>query len=190
MKYAARRLLHSLILLAGVSILSFLFAELAPGDFFSEMRLEPGVTTGTVDALRARHGLDRPLPVRYAAWLGSVARGEFGYSLAYNSAVGPLLRQRIPGTLLLTATATLLAWLLAIPLGVWSAAKRGTWPDLILKVILSFTLGFRPVACTPREPKSSPSWSDSATSCAISRSPCWYSSWEWRPCSYVMCARP
>ena len=50
------------------------------------------------------------------------ARGEFGYSLAYHGAVGPLLRQRIPGTLLLTVTATLLAWLLAVPLGVWNAA--------------------------------------------------------------------
>ena len=140
MKYAVRRLLHSLFLLAGVSLLSFLFADLAPGDFFSEMRLDPGVNADTVDALRARHGLDRPLPVRYAAWLGSMARGEFGYSLAYNSAVGPLLRQRIPGTLLLTATATLLAWLMAIPLGVWSAARRGTWSDSILKVILSVLL--------------------------------------------------
>jgi peptide/nickel transport system permease protein len=140
MKYAARRLLHSLFLLAGVSLLSFLFADLAPGDFFSEMRLEPGVTAETVNALRAQRGLDRPLPVRYAAWLGSMARGEFGYSLAYNSAVGPLLRQRIPGTLLLTATATFLAWLLAIPLGIWNAAKRGTWSDSIFKVILSILL--------------------------------------------------
>jgi peptide/nickel transport system permease protein len=140
MKYAARRLLHSLFLLAGVSLLSFLFADLAPGDFFSEMRLQPGVTARTVDALRARHGLDRPLPVRYAAWLGSMARGEFGYSLAYNSAVGPLLRQRIPGTLLLTASATLLAWLFAIPLGIWSAARRHTWTDSIIKVSLSILL--------------------------------------------------
>ena len=140
MKYAARRLLHSIFLLAGVSLLSFLFADLAPGDFFSEMRLDPGVTAGTVDALRARHGLDRPLPVRYAAWLGSMGRGEFGYSLAYNSAVGPLLRQRIPGTLLLTATATFLAWLMAIPLGIWNAARRGTWSDSIIKVSLSVLL--------------------------------------------------
>jgi peptide/nickel transport system permease protein len=140
MRYAARRLLHSLLLLAGVSLLSFLFADLAPGDFFSEMRLDPGVTGGTIDRLRARHGLDRPLPVRYAAWLGSMAHGEFGYSLAYDSAVGPLLRERIPGTLLLTATATLLAWLMAIPLGIWNAARRGTWSDSLSKVSLSILL--------------------------------------------------
>lgn len=140
MRYAARRLLHSILLLGGVSLLSFLFADLAPGDFFSEMRLERGVTSESVAALRARHGLDRPLAVRYAAWLGSMGRGEFGYSLAYNSAVGPLLRQRIPGTLVLTVSATLLAWFLAIPLGIWSAARRGAWGDSSLKVLLSLLL--------------------------------------------------
>ncbi len=140
MKYAVGRLLHSLILLAGVSVLSFLFADLAPGDFFSEMRLERGVTAETVEALRAQRGLDRPLTVRYAAWLGSMARGEFGYSLAYDSAVGPLLRQRIPGTLLLTASATLVAWLMAIPLGIWSATRRGAASDLAFRVSLSILL--------------------------------------------------
>src|SRR5260370_23021183 len=140
MKCAVRRVLHSLVLLGGVSVLSFLFADLASGDFCSEMRWERGVTAETVETLRAQRGLDRPLPVRYAAWLGSMARGEFGHSLAYNSAVGPLLRQRIPGTLLLTATATLVAWLMAIPLGIWNAARRGTASDLAVKVSLSILL--------------------------------------------------
>ncbi len=140
MKYAARRLLHSLLLLAALSMLSFLFADFAPGDFYSTMRLDPRISAGTVEALRAERGLDRPMPVRYAAWLGSVARGEFGYSLAYSSAVGPLLWQRIPGTLALTMTATLLAWLLAIPLGIWNAARRGAWSDSLTKVILSILL--------------------------------------------------
>ena len=140
MRFAARRLIHSLLLLAGVSVLSFLFSELAPGDFYSEMQNDPRVTPETLAALRAQNGLDRPLPVRYATWLKSVALGEFGYSLAYHGPVAPLLRQRIPATLLLTAAATFLAWLLALPLGIWSAARRGSWTDGSLKVILSFFL--------------------------------------------------
>jgi peptide/nickel transport system permease protein len=140
MKYALRRLVHSVLLLAGVSILSFLFADLAPGDFYSEMRLEGRITAAGVEAMRTAHGLDRPLPARYAAWLASVARGEFGYSLAYNSAVGPLLRQRLPATLLLTATATLVAWLLAVPWGIWNAAGRGSWIDSASKGLLSVLL--------------------------------------------------
>src|SRR5271165_1161855 len=140
MNYAVRRTLHSLLLLAVVSVISFVFADLAPGDFFTEMRYDPRVSGATVQALRAQHGLDRPLPLRYAAWLRSVAKGEFGYSLAYNSAVGPLLSQRIPGTLLLTASATLVGWLLAIPLGIWAAARRGAWTASIIQVILSILL--------------------------------------------------
>ncbi len=140
MKYAVRRLLHSLLLLAGISVGSFLFADLAPGDFFSEMRLQPGVTPAAVEALRVQYALDRPLPVRYANWLASMARGEFGYSLTYRGPVGPLLRQRIPGTLALTIAATLLAWLVALPLGIWNASQRGRWTDSTTKALLSVLL--------------------------------------------------
>ena len=140
MRYIARRLLHGLLLLVGVSVLSFVFADLAPGDYFSALRTDPRVSAETVAALRARSGLDRPLPVRYAAWVASVLRGDFGYSLAYNSPVGPLLWARVRATLLLTGTATLLAWLLALPLGIWNATARGTWADSVSKVVLSFML--------------------------------------------------
>jgi peptide/nickel transport system permease protein len=140
MRYALRRLIHSAVLLVGVSILAFLISALAPGDFYTELQADPRVSAETLAALRAKNGLARPLPERYLLWLESVGRGEFGYSLAYHGPVGPLLAQRIPGTLVLTATATLVAWLLALPLGIWSAARRGAWPDLSLKVILSVLL--------------------------------------------------
>jgi peptide/nickel transport system permease protein len=140
MRYIGRRLLHGLFLLAGVSLLSFVFAELAPGDYFSELRTDPRVSAQTVAGLRAQSGLNRPLPMRYAAWVASVLRGDFGYSLAYNSPVGPLLWERIRATLLLTGTATFLAWLLAVPLGIWNATGRGTWRDRVSKVVLSLLL--------------------------------------------------
>ena len=140
MRYIARRLLHGLLLLVGVSVLSFVFAELAPGDYFSELRNDPRVSPETVAALRAQSGLDRPLPVRYAAWVASVLRGDFGYSVAYNSPVGPLLWGRVRATLLLTGTATFLAWLIALPLGIWNATARGTWGDSVSRVVLSFLL--------------------------------------------------
>lgn len=140
MKYAAKRFLHAVLLLLGVSILTFLFSALAPGDYFSELSLDPRISPETIAGLRAQYGLGRPLPVRYAAWLASAARGEFGYSLTYHGPVGPLLGQRMKGTLLLTVTATLLAWLLAIPAGVWNATKRGTWRDAMAQLILAVLL--------------------------------------------------
>jgi peptide/nickel transport system permease protein len=129
MKYATVRLLHGLLLLIGISVASFLLAGLAPGDFYTELRLDPRVSEETVAALRAQHHLDRPLLERYGYWLKSVAHGEFGYSLAYHTAAGPLIGQRLPRTLALTAAASLLAWLLAIPLGIYHAVRRGRWQD-------------------------------------------------------------
>jgi peptide/nickel transport system permease protein len=70
--------------------------------------------------------------VRYLSWLNSVVHGEMGFSFAYNSPVGPLLLVRARNTLLLTVTATLLAWAIALPLGIWSAERIGRLPDQII----------------------------------------------------------
>jgi len=119
--HVAKRLLHGLLLLIGISLLSFVFAELAPGDYFSEMRTDARVSPETLAGLRAQYGLEQPLPVRYGRWVRSVLHGDFGYSLAYQGPVAPLLRERVRGTLLLTITATFLAWIVALPLGIWQA---------------------------------------------------------------------
>src|SRR5690348_1859440 len=131
MRFLARRTVHSLILMLAVSVLSFLFADLAPGDFYSALRADPRISPETIAALRARAGLDKPLPVRYAEWVISAVRGDFGYSLAYNSPVGPLLWGRARATLLLAATAMAITWLIAIPVGVWNASSRGKWRDRV-----------------------------------------------------------
>ncbi|HXS98472.1 MAG TPA: ABC transporter permease [Candidatus Limnocylindrales bacterium] len=142
MRYLAARALHSLFLLIGVSILCFLFASLAPGDFYSELSMTPQVSSGTISALRKNAGEDRPFVARYGSWVASVARGDFGYSLAFGAPAGPIVRERIGATLLLTVTATLLAWLIAVPWGVWSAASRGKWVDGTSRVILASFLSF------------------------------------------------
>jgi peptide/nickel transport system permease protein len=129
MRYLGRRLGHAVLLLAGVSILSFLFAELAPGDVLDEMRMDPRISPATVQALSERYGLDRPLPHKYLLWVQSLGRGELGFSVTHNAPVGPLLWRRARNTLLLTIPATVLAWLVAIPVGVWAAARKGRWPD-------------------------------------------------------------
>jgi len=132
MRYLLRRLGHALFLLAGVSILAFLFTSLAPGTYFDEMRLNPQIAPETVAALRDQYGLDKPLPVRYLSWLNSVLHGQMGFSFAYNSPVAPLLLLRAGNTLILTITSTLLAWALALPLGIWSAERLGQLPDRLL----------------------------------------------------------
>jgi peptide/nickel transport system permease protein len=132
MRYFLRRLMQAAFLLIGVSILTFLFSTLAPGNYFDEMRLNPQISPETVAALRAQYQLDRPLPVRYGRWVNSLLHGEMGFSFAYNSPVAPLLWVRARNTLLLAVTATLIAWALALPLGIWSATTLGRMPDRAL----------------------------------------------------------
>ena len=132
MRYFLRRLTQAAFLLAGVSILTFLFSTLAPGNYFDEMRLNPQISPQTAAALRAQYQLDRPLAVRYARWVNSLAHGELGFSFANNSPVAPLLWVRARNTLLLTLTATLISWVLAFILGIWSAATLERLPDQAL----------------------------------------------------------
>jgi len=98
------------------------------------MRLNPQIGPETIAALRAQYQLDRPLPARYANWVGSLVRGNMGFSFAYNSPVAPLLLIRARNTLLLTVAAMLLAWGIALPLGVWSAEGFGRLPDKIVSL--------------------------------------------------------
>ena len=153
--YLLRRFGHAAFLLIGVSLLAFVFTVLAPGNYFDEMRLNPQIAPETISALRSQYELDRPLPIRYVHWVSSVLRGDMGFSFAYNSPVGPLLLVRARNTLLLTVTAMLLAWGIALPLGTWSAEHQGGAPDRLvssgtaaLMVIpdLALALGFLVIA--------------------------------------------
>jgi peptide/nickel transport system permease protein len=129
MNFLLRRIVHGVLLLVGVSLLSFLFFQAAPGDYFADARVDPRISPETVAQLRAQYGLDRPLGERYARWVHSAASGEFGFSLAYNTPVSTLLWPRVQNTLMLTVCALLLAWPLALVIGIWSATRAGRWDD-------------------------------------------------------------
>jgi len=128
-RYLARRAAHGLLMLFGVSILMFLLFQTAPGDFLSEMKVSSQISAETIATLRAQYGLDQPLPVRYWQWLKSSARGDFGYSFAYNTPASTLLLPRARNTLLLSIPALLISWLIAVPLGVLAAGWKSRWAD-------------------------------------------------------------
>jgi peptide/nickel transport system permease protein len=125
----AGRVLHGLVLLFGVSVLTFALLSAAPGNLFDELKLNPQISPETVTALKAEYGIDRPWLTRYAYWTSSALRGDFGYSLSYRCPVGKLLWPRVRNTLLLTVLATLLSWMIAIPWGMIEAARHGQWID-------------------------------------------------------------
>lgn len=124
MRYLLRRAIHRAALLVLISVLSFLFLQLGPGDFTQTMHLEARVSDQTVSAWRLQYGIDQPLAIKYWRWLQSIFRGEFGFSFAYGIPVGTLLWPRIRNTLVLTTLAVLFSWCIAIPIGAAAAASR------------------------------------------------------------------
>jgi peptide/nickel transport system permease protein len=140
MRYVGLRLLQSLFLLLGVSLLSFIFLEAAPGNFFDEMKLNPQITSETLVGIQQQYGINQSFGVRYIHWLKSVSHGELGFSFAYNSAVGLLLWSRARNTLLLTGSSLLIAWLVALPWGILSAGKRRGWIDSASSLVIALLL--------------------------------------------------
>ena len=141
MRYVWRRLGHAVLVLLGVSFLTFVLAAAAPGSLVDELRLDPRVSPETIEAMRVRYGVNDAVPAQYLRWLESIGRGELGFSIAYNGPVGPLLWPRVRNTLLLTVPAMLLSWLIALPLGTWSAGRKGGWLDRLTAGATTTLLG-------------------------------------------------
>ena len=138
-KYILRRLLISIPVLIGITVVIFLLINLAPGDPVMGM-IDP--TLGDLNAERiarerARLGLDRPLPVQYLLWLGRVLRGDLGYSLINHKPVAELIGQRLVPTLQLTVAALLVSVLVGVGVGILVAVKQYSWLDY-LSTLLSF----------------------------------------------------
>lgn len=126
--YVVRRLLQAIPLFLGVIVLTFVLIHLAPGDPIYALAGETGDAAYYAE-MRARFGLDRPLPDQLAVYVGNVLRGDLGQSYVQKQAVVPLVLSRVPATLLLTVTALVLATALGIALGAVAAARRGSWLD-------------------------------------------------------------
>ncbi len=120
--YILRRLLIAVPSLLIASFIVFTLPRLIPGDVV-QLMLEEKAYGKDLDELRAKLGLDRPIPVQYASWLGTVGRGNLGESLWTRQAVRTELSQRLPVTLTLGTMAIAVAILIGVPIGVVSAAR-------------------------------------------------------------------
>jgi peptide/nickel transport system permease protein len=126
------------VVLILVSAITFLLVNLAPGGPASLMRMD--ATPEQREALAHRLGLDQPLPLRYAQWLGGALRGDLGTSLSTSEPVSFRIEQRLPNTLELAATALGVSIVLGIPLGVIAALRRNALPDFLVAVVSVFGL--------------------------------------------------
>jgi peptide/nickel transport system permease protein len=133
--YVLRRLFQVIPLLLGISALTFVLLQLAPGDFLNTVAENPTVSAEALDAMRHRFGLDRPWLVQYALYLKNLfLHFDFGESFARHQPVFTILREGLLNTLLLASAAALVSWGLAIPLGVLAAVRQYSWVDKGLAV--------------------------------------------------------
>ena len=127
-RYLLGRVAIALPVLLGVSLVAFSLVRLVPGDTATVM-LGMRYTEERAATLRASLGLDKPLPLQYLQWLGHVMRGDLGISGFTGQPVSEALRERLPVTLQLAGASVVLALIVALPLGMLAAARRGKLAD-------------------------------------------------------------
>lgn len=136
--YIIRRLLFAIVVLIGISIVSFIVIQLPPGDFATVYR-ERLINQGgmsvdeaekAAEIFRKRYGLDKPLHIQYINWIkGIVTEGSFGYSMAYSKDVGELIAERLPRTLILALLAHATSSIVGILVGIYVAPRQYSLSD-------------------------------------------------------------
>ncbi len=150
LKYIAWRILMMVPTLFAISIVSFLIIQLPPGDFLTSYLAQltsmgETVSEEVIEALRARYGLGSPVYVQYWTWItGIVTQGDFGMSLLWGRPVSELLWERVSLTVMVSASSVLFIWVVAIPIGIYSAVRQYSIGDYIFTF-----LGFLGLATPP-----------------------------------------
>ncbi len=143
LRYSLQKILSLIPVLAGISLIAFLLGVVSPGDP-AEIALSRGgmseATREQVSAMRREMGLDLPLPVQYARWLGNALKGDLGKSFSTGEPVGQALARRLPVTLRLAAYAMLLTCFFGILFGILSAAYKDRTVDLCIRGAASVIL--------------------------------------------------
>lgn len=136
-RFLGVRLLSSAVVLFGVLVVVFALIQLVPGD---PVRLALGTryTPEAYEALRAASGLDRPLWEQFLGYLGSAVTGDLGVSFRNGQPVTTTLLERLPATVSLAVVGLLIALVIAIPAGIWSALREGRMSDLVVRLTSQF----------------------------------------------------
>ncbi|KXG85629.1 ABC transporter permease [Agrobacterium bohemicum] len=134
LRYILGRLLVMIPTLILISMLVFTIIELPPGDYFesyvSEMRaMGETANMAEIEELRARYGFDQPAPIRYLRWASGMLVGDFGYSFEYQLPVNEVVGDRLWLTILVSFVTIIVTWLIAFPIGIYSATHKYSWGD-------------------------------------------------------------
>ncbi|MEM9623925.1 MAG: ABC transporter permease [Pseudomonadota bacterium] len=139
-KYVIRRLLGMIPTLAVISVIVFVVVQLPPGDIVTatlEQLTSSGVDMSDerVQNLRAQYNLDQPIPLQYLYWIGNFITGDMGFSYLFVRPVNELVWERLGYTLLISVGALIFTWLLALPIGIYSAVRQYSAADYTFTTI-------------------------------------------------------
>ena len=139
-RFIARRLLYMVILLVAMSVVSFIIIQLPPGDYMESYiaRLQAEgmqIDDSAIAALRKRYGLDQPPHIQFLTWAGRLLKGDMGRSFQYNRPVAELVFERVPMTVLVTLASLLVTYLIAVPIGIYSATHQYSLGDFVATAI-------------------------------------------------------
>ena len=133
-RYLLWRVLVMIPTLILISMLVFAIIELPPGDYFESYVQELRAMGETADLqeiedLKARYGFDQPMPIRYLHWVGGMLQGDFGYSFEYRMPVSEVVASRMWLTVLVSMVTIIVTWVIAFPIGIYSATHQYSWGD-------------------------------------------------------------
>ncbi|HMR31055.1 MAG TPA: ABC transporter permease [Geminicoccaceae bacterium] len=138
--YLIRRLGLALVTIWAITVVTFIIIQLPPGDFVDayiaqSAAMGSAITQAEADALRQAYGLDQPIFVQYAKWLGMILRGEFGLSFEFGRPVTEVIGDRLWLTIVLSIGALIVTWGLALPIGIYSAVRQYSVGDYLFTLI-------------------------------------------------------
>ncbi|MDQ6669544.1 MAG: ABC transporter permease [Chloroflexota bacterium] len=140
LSFMARRLMLAVFTTIAISILSFLIIHLPPGDYVTTYIAQIASSGGTVSAeeaanLRALYGLDQPVYIQYLRWVGLIARGNFGMAMEYQLPVAQVIGDRLWLTVAVSVAALIFTWVVALPIGIYSAVRQHSILDYVFTFI-------------------------------------------------------
>jgi len=136
--YLLRRLLHMIPLLLGITFLAFLLIAMAPGDYFSTLKMNPSIAPQLIHEMESQFGYGDPLLIRYLKWLWRAVHFDLGISLAYRVKVTELIGTRAGNTAILALASLAVTWTLAIPIGIIVALRPNSLTDRLLSFVAFF----------------------------------------------------
>ena len=145
LQYILKRTLLMIPTLVVISVIAFVVIQLPPGDFLSSYinnRAAEGtlISDEEITNLRMQYGLDKPMTSQYFIWMGGVLRGDFGYSFLYRRPVNQLIWERLVLTFVISLVTLIFTWVIAFPVGIFSAVKQYSIGDYIATALGFFGL--------------------------------------------------